>query len=124
MASDDKIIDWRSTGRRKARRALFRSEMPYACAGYIDSDGNHHPCGKTTKEVPKELPISVSQFELIWPEENRVLENQLQADHEDKDLTNNDVSNLNWRCSSCHKNQDKKTDKGVSQNVDKIFDMF
>lgn len=122
MASDDKIIDWRSTGRRKARRALFEARVPFRCVGYTDESGITHGCGKTTKERPKEIP---SWFDELWPEENRVLNSQaLQADHETKDYTNNSVENLNWRCSQCHKNQDKQTGKGISQNQDSILDML
>jgi hypothetical protein len=119
MASDDKIIDWRSTGRRKARRTLFVARVEFSCVGYTDSKGEYHPCGKTTREPPKDAP---KWFEEIWPEENRVLNSQsLQADHESKDLTNNAIEDLNWRCSSCHKLQDSQTSVGQSQTTSSIL---
>ena len=102
MRDEDKIKDWRSTGRRKARRSLFESFVDFCC---VD-------CGKTTTEPPKDAP---SWFEEIWPETNRVLTPMaLQADHESKDLTNNDEAHLNWRCASCHKLSDMKTEKGIA----------
>jgi aconitase A len=103
--NDDAIIDWRSTGRRKARRALFESFTPFACA----------VCGKTSIEPPKDAP---SWFEEIWPEENRVLAYSLQADHLTKNLQNNSAEDLEWKCSPCHKASDSLTEKGES-TIDK-----
>lgn len=106
MKDEEGIKDWRSTGRRKARRELYSNYVEYSCVGL-----EKESCGKTTKEPPKDAP---SWFDEIWPEENRVLTDQLQADHEDKDVTNNDLSNLNWRCPHHHKQSDKRTAKGVA----------
>jgi len=113
MARDETILDWRSTGRRKARRALFNARIEFSCVGYTDAQGRYHPCGKTTRVPPKDAP---SFFDEIWPTEKRVLSPQsLQADHESKELQNNDVEDLNWRCSSCHKLADIQTAKGESR---------
>lgn len=101
MKNEDHIQDWRSTGRRKARRQLFISHVPFECKD----------CGRTSMEPPKDAP---SWFDEIWPEANRVLDYSLQADHESKDLTNNDESVLAWRCALCHKASDSKTEKGQS----------
>lgn len=102
MTKDEsRIKDWRSTGRRKARKELFANYVEFKC---ID-------CGRTSIDPPKDAPL---WFDEIWPEENRVLAYSLQADHESKDLTNNDINELAWRCSSCHKTHDSKTEKGVS----------
>lgn len=109
MKNDDNIKDWRSTGRRKLRRALFNAYIPFECVGY-NKGGKTIPCGKTTIEPPKDAP---PWFEEIWPEENRVL-SQLQADHESKDLTANDEAYGNWRCPSCHKLQDAQTESGTA----------
>jgi len=59
---------------------------------------------------PKDAP---RHFAEIWPEEMREV-SQLQVDHEDKDYTNNELTNLNWRCPSCHKLHDLMTEKGES----------
>jgi hypothetical protein len=59
---------------------------------------------------PKDAP---NHFQEIWPEEMREV-STLQVDHEDKDYTNNELTNLNWRCASCHKIHDLMTEKGVS----------
>ncbi len=111
--------DVRSTGRRRARKELFNSYVPFSCVGYIDSKGTHHECGKTSINPPKDAP---SHFEEIWPEENRVLSYSLQADHESKDLTDNDVARLAWRCAYCHKESDKQTDPGKSTVDSSIWD--
>ena len=105
MKNEEGIIDWRSTGRRKARRSLFNAQVPYKC---VD-------CHKTSLVPPKDAP---PWFEDLWPEENRVLSYPLQADHESKDLTNNDPQFLNWRCAPCHKKRDSQTDKGESTVIE------
>lgn len=106
--NDDSIIDWRSTGRRKARKELFNSYVDFKC---VD-------CNKTSLVPPKDRP---PWFDEIWPEENRVLTYSLQADHETKDLTTNVVEFLAWRCSPCHKAHDKQTEKGESTVVEDYF---
>jgi len=108
--NDERIIDWRSTGRRKARRALFNAFEPFKCVGYTKK-GIKHECGKTSREPPKDAPV---WFEEIWPRENRVLDYSLQADHLTKDLTENDVAHLGWRCASCHRSSDAQTEIGES----------
>ena len=101
MASNRIMKDPRSTGRRRARKELFDSYVQFKCVG----------CSRTSIEPPKDAP---KHFDEIWPEENRVLTNSLQADHETKDMESNDISVLNWRCSSCHKIHDLLTEKGES----------
>lgn len=101
VRDQNKIIDWRSTGRRIARRTMYKAMVEYKCCD----------CGRTSKEPPKDAP---KWFEDIWPVENRTLDAQLQADHVTKDLQNNELENLEWRCPSCHKLSDKQTEKGVS----------
>lgn len=109
MTKDEsKILDWRSTGRRKARRELYNSRNPFKC---VD-------CGVTTKEPPKDAP---SFFEEIWPEERRELDYSLQADHETKDYQVNDLEHLNWRCQPCHKLHDSQTSVGESTVENKFL---
>lgn len=105
MKNEDSIQDWRSTGRRRARKVLFNSFVSFEC---VD-------CGRTSKNPPKDAP---SHFEEIWPSELRVLDYSLQADHLTKDLTNNSEEVLAWRCNPCHKASDSKTEKGES-TIDK-----
>jgi hypothetical protein len=99
MKNEDNILDWRSTGRRKARRALYASFQEYKC----------FDCGKSTVEPPKDAP---TWFDEIWPEEERVLTSQLQANHLTKDLKVNTEEYLEWLCPSCHKIKDSKTGVG------------
>ena len=108
MKDESKIQDIRSTGRRIARRTLFNSREPYKCAGVPELN---IVCGKTSMEPPKDAP---SFFDEIWPEDNRVLGYPLQADHESKDLWNNDLQHINWRCQPCHKKHDNMSEKGES----------
>jgi hypothetical protein len=108
MVNNKKMVDPRSTGRRRARKTLFDSYADYKCVGY--QKGNKTvECGKTSVNPPKDAP---SHFSEIWPEENRVITTSLQADHESKDMYNNDEDEINWRCPSCHKYQDLQTSKG------------
>lgn len=109
MANLNKPVkDIRSTGRRRARRVLYKAYVPFKC---VD-------CGKTNSVPPKDAP---KWFDEIWPEENRVLKESegLQADHETKDLEINTEDDCNWRCPKCHKQKDMQTDKGESTQEDK-----
>lgn len=98
--NESRIKDIRSTGRRRARLTLFRSRRDFKC---VD-------CGKTTTRPPEDAP---AWFDEIWPLEKREV-TQLQADHETKDLLDNDESLLEWRCPSCHKIHDSTTAVGES----------
>jgi hypothetical protein len=99
--NEDLIKDWRSTGRRKARRELFNNYVEFKCVG----------CGRTSKEPPKDAP---KHFDEIWPEANRTLDYSLQANHKTKNYRDNDVSLLEWLCQPCHKERDSSTGKGES----------
>lgn len=99
--NEDRILDWRSTGRRIGRRVLYRERVTYKCTD----------CGRTSLEPPKDAP---KYFDEIWPSENRVLDYPLQVDHLTKDYKINTVETLRWRCSPCHKRADAKTEKGES----------
>lgn len=98
---ESKIKDWRSTGRRKLRRALYRAYVTYRC----------RRCKVTTKEPPSDAP---PWFEEIWPKKDRVLDYPLQANHKSKNLTDNSEENGEWLCAPCHKYVDSQTEKGVS----------
>lgn len=95
------VDDWRSTGRRRARRTLYRARRPYSCES----------CGLTVTIPPKDAP---TYFDEIWPEEDRVLNSQLQANHKTKELTDNSEESIEWLCPSCHKIKDSQTEKGIS----------
>jgi hypothetical protein len=108
MKDESRIVDWRSTGRRKARRELFGAYIDFKC----------EDCGVTNIEPPKDAPV---WFDDIWPFTDRNLRNDLnpayglQADHISKDYTNNTVENVVWRCPKHHKQADVKTKKGEAQ---------
>lgn len=93
------VVDWRSTGRKRLRRALFDDQVPFLC----------NLCGRTVISPPPDAP---KDFEDLWPEEKRVLEYSLQANHINKDITDCDPANGEWLCSLCHKFKDSQTGVG------------
>lgn len=99
--NEDAIKDWRSTGRRRARRELFRNYVEYKC----------NVCSRTSLSPPKDAP---KWFDELWPEERRELNYPLQANHMTKDYTQNDIDVIEWLCEPCHKVKDSQTDKGES----------
>jgi hypothetical protein len=93
------VIDWRSTGRKRLRRALFDEEVPYEC----------DVCGRSSIERPPDAPENFDDF---WPDGKRVLEYSLQANHINKDVTDCDPANGQWLCALCHKYLDSQTGVG------------
>lgn len=91
--------DIRSTGRKRARKVLFKSGRIFECAD--------------CHQGPTSLPPDASKSVRLPPMDRRTVTG-LQADHENKNLLDNDPANLNWRCPSCHKIRDKQTAKGIS----------
>jgi hypothetical protein len=90
-------VDPRSTQRKRARRLLFKSGRPYIC----------ERCGKSPKLLPPDAPKSLD----LAPVGKRLVK-QLEANHKSKNIMDNDLSNLQWLCSSCHKLTDNKVTKG------------
>ena len=83
--------DPRSTGRKRGRAVLERIGRPYWC----------DTCGRspTVDNAPGGK----------WPGMS-----QLQVQHSNKNVLDNDPANLKWLCASCHKIEDSTTEKGVS----------
>ncbi len=76
----------RSQGRKRLRAALLASDKPFEC----------ELCG--------------------WiPTPPLHRGNTLDANHKSKDLSDNDAANGQWLCRTCHKREDSKTAKGISQ---------
>lgn len=97
--------DPRSTQRKRARKILFNIGRDYIC---ID-------CECSPVELPRDAPRHLR----LAPLDKRTV-GSLQADHENKNILDNDAANLNWRCPSCHKLSDKRTAKGVSTKEDEF----
>lgn len=91
--------DPRSTMRRRGRNVLFRLRLIYAC----------NDCGKSPPILPSDAP---KDLQLAAPYLRTV--KQLQVNHINKDIWDNDPVNLEWLCPSCHKLKDKQTAKGIS----------
>jgi hypothetical protein len=101
-------IDARSTQRKRARKKLFYEQVPFICgAPHWRTDGKW--CGKSPPELPPDAP---QDLELS---KDTSLTSTLQANHITKNIMDNDLVNLEWLCPSCHKLEDSKTEKGVSQ---------
>ena len=91
--------DPRSTMRRRGRNVLFKLRVPYIC----------NECGRSPEIFPRDAPKDLT---MAKPYLRTV--KQLQVNHINKDITDNDPSNLEFLCPSCHKLKDKQTPKGVS----------
>jgi len=105
--------DVRSTGRRRLRKALFQERRPFWC----------EHCLQGPKELPKDFPRSlIDDFEFASPQNRTV--SRLEANHIDKDLENNDASNGQWLCPSCHKILDSTTEKGQRTNANPYEDLI
>lgn len=112
--------DPRSTQRKRARKVLFKSGRPYVCEGYIKYDFENEIstkviCGKSPKSLPPDAPKDLE----LAPVELRTVTG-LQADHENKNIMDNDLANLSWKCPSCHKISDSQTGKLVSTKGDEF----
>jgi len=95
-----RIIDMRSTGRKRGRATLFREWVPFVCNGW---------CERTSVKPPPDAP---EWFEELWTEEKRELNYSLQVNHINKDISDNDPANLEWLCADCHKLKDSQTGVG------------
>lgn len=96
MKSNDDVKDPRSTGRKRARKVLFETGRPFLCehCGYIPDGVNE-------------------QGEIVDPQA-LTRSNNLDANHKNKNILDNDPSNLEWVCRDCHYKLDRATEKGVS----------
>lgn len=99
-------LDPRSTGRKRARRVLLKEveqgEREFHCECNEEShDWHGSPCG--------------------WvPNPNKPLgrDNNLDADHRNKNWLDNDPVNLTWLCRKCHRALDRSTGKGETRIED------
>ena len=96
MKDDERIIDKRSTGRKRGRKVLsdltLSGERDWACTdcGFIPS--------KTLEET------------LNFPDRRTGLD----CNHINKNIMDCDPANLEWLCRPCHYAKDRSTTKGVS----------
>lgn len=94
------LRDPRSTGRKRARAVLWKlfeeGIKPFRC----------NSCG-STPEGCSDDGWTVDSSRL-----NR--SNNLDANHINKNWLDNDPANLEWLCRVCHREKDRRTEKGVS----------
>lgn len=107
MTTDDPK-DPRSTGRKRGRAALEAQGRPYWCRSTMDGGfktdiirGQKAGCGRSPSdpEAPGGYYPGMSQ---------------LQVNHINKNVLDNDPANLEWACPGCHKLIDSQTEVGVS----------
>lgn len=107
--------DPRSTGRKRGRAALEAQGRPYWCRSVMDEDLDQWPDGFKTEKIkgltagcgrsPKDPEAPGGYYPAM---------SELQVNHINKDVLDNDPVNLDWVCPSCHKVIDSQTEKGVS----------
>lgn len=99
--------DGRSTYRKRARKVLEREvelgNREFKCEGILDSG---EVCGW---EPDPTKPIGRS--------------NNLDVNHKNKVISDNDPANLEYLCRDCHFREDRATEKGVSkqEHMDKLY---
>lgn len=108
----EEVEDPRSTGRRRGRAVLVREGLPYWCGSNRDGGVDSHGCGRspTATDAPGRSGEAGSGY---FPGMS-----QLQVNHKNKNVMDNDPANLQWLCPGCHKKVDSVTEKGVSTKGD------
>lgn len=87
---------------------MFSEGIAYICGEpHYREDGTW--CKKSPTKLPKDAPQNLELSEV------QVEGMTLQVNHINKDILDNDLHNLEYLCVSCHKKEDLKTEKGVSQ---------
>jgi hypothetical protein len=89
-----KPLDPRSTYRKQARKVLTKIGRPFRCA----------KCGWA--------PVGTLDRK-----------NNLDCNHKNKVLSDLDPSNLEWLCRTCHRAEDRATEKGISkdEHMEKLY---
>lgn len=109
-------------GRKFARRTyleyLAENGLPYACEGSQLGE----PCGLGPDTLPSGAPENLRLGDKQVSE--GVPGHHLQVDHKDKDISNNDVSNLQLLCVSCHKVKDTQEETPTGPPTRKKSDPY
>ena len=101
--SESEPLDPRSTYRKRARDVLLKEGKPFKCEG----------CGHT--------PDGVDEDGKIVDITKLSRSNNLDVNHQNKDISDNDSANLEWLCRTCHYEHDRATEKGVSPVEDDLY---
>ena len=108
MKDNDAVRDPSSTGRKRGRKVLEQQGRPYWCRSTLEGgfrteiiNGKKAGCGRS----PSDPSAPGGHYPGMG---------QLQVNHINKNVLDNDSVNLEWVCPSCHKVIDSQTEKGVS----------
>lgn len=101
-------LDPRSTGRKRGRAVLVAIERPYWCGSTQEGDVKVEHFGNVTVGCGRSPRVADAPGG-YYPSMA-----ELQVNHINKDILDNDPVNLQWLCVSCHKKKDSQTDKGES----------
>jgi len=104
----DEPLDPRSTGRKRGRAVLKEVGRPYWC-GSTDDGGVKQEWFGNVKVGCGRSPSDPDAPGGYYPTMG-----QLQVNHINKNVLDNDPVNLEWMCSSCHKIKDQQTEVGES----------
>lgn len=106
--SADALLDARSQGRKRARKKLEEIGRPFRC----ECKGCKSPkCGVTLNDTP------TCRWKPIPPLGRG---NNLDVNHINKNILDDDPVNLEYLCRPCHKAADSVTEKGVSKIEDEM----
>lgn len=106
--SEREVKDARSTGRKRGRRTLEKQERPYWCRSTLEG-------GFKTETIRGQVAgCGRSPTDPNAPGGHYPGMSQLQVNHINKNILDNDPANLEWVCPACHKLIDSQTEKGVS----------
>lgn len=117
MAEADKWSDQRSTARKHLRKNLLTA----ISQGLNKHEYSCFKCGTGPLDLPQSTYWDANWQITLPPLDKRKQGVYLDANHKDKDWTNNDAGNGELLCRACHREEDRQTAAGVDPNADDLF---
>lgn len=90
--------DPRSTGRKRGRRVLEKTDRDYRCE--CPGGCGSKKCSATPESICGYTPMVQGRADT------------LDVNHKNKNVLDNDPANLEWLCRPCHRAKDRRTAKG------------